>query len=89
MICVVTFSCCVFIVLNESCQSEICNLTDELMIHQNVCRSQVPVNVISLLDEGHAISHLQGAADSQIRHVPALFCFFHGFDGLTKDFTTS
>lgn len=61
----VTFSCCVFVVLNQSCQSKVGNLTDEFMRHQNVGCSQVSMNVIFGLDEGHAVSHLQGAAHHQ------------------------
>lgn len=73
VICVVTFSRRVFVVLDQSRQSKICDLADELLGHQNVGRSQVAVNVISLLNEGHAVSHLQRAAESRIRRVPALF----------------
>lgn len=76
MISVVTFSCCVLIVLNESCKSKICNLTDELMRHQDVCCSQVSMDVIFRLNEGHAIGHLQGAAHHQMRPVSAVWGFF-------------
>lgn len=73
MISVITFSCCVLIVLNESCQAKVCNLTDEFMRDQDVCCSQVSMDVISLLNEGHAIGHLQGAAHHQVRPVSAVF----------------
>lgn len=68
-----TLSCCVFIVLDESCQSKVCNLTDEFMGHQNVCCSQVSMNVISLLNKGHAISHLRGTAHCQTSPVSVCF----------------
>lgn len=82
MISVVTFSCCVLIVLNESGQSKICNLTDEFMRDQDVCCSQVSMDVIFLLNEGHAIGHLQGAAHHQMRPVPAVWVFFSGLRAL-------
>lgn len=60
-----TLSRCVFIVLNESCQSKVGNLTDAFMRNQNVGCSQVSMNVVSRFNEGHAISHLQGTAHHQ------------------------
>lgn len=61
----VTLSCCVFVFFNESRQSKIRNLTDVLVRHQDVGRSQVPVDVILCLNKGHAVSHLQGTAHHQ------------------------
>lgn len=71
---VVTLSCCVFIVFNQSCQSKVGDLTDEFMRHQNIGGSQVSVDVIPLLNEGHAVSHLQGAARHQKSPIVCLKC---------------
>lgn len=69
---VVTLFGCVFIVLNESCESKVGYFTDELMRYQDVCSSQVSVNVIFLLNEGHAVSHLQGTAHHQVCYLCVL-----------------
>lgn len=64
-----TLSSCVFIVLDEPRQSKVGNLADAFMGNQNVGRPQVPMDVIFRLDEGHAISHLQGTARRQTVRV--------------------
>lgn len=64
-----TFFGCVFVVLDQSREPKVGHLTDELMRNQNVCSSQVSVNVIFLLNKGHAVSHLQGTAHRQKKAV--------------------
>ncbi len=48
----------VLIVLNESGQAKVSNLTHQAITNQNVSRTQVSVNVVHPLDVGHASSHL-------------------------------
>ena len=54
-----TLSRCVLIVLYQPGQTKVCNLAHEVISHQDVRSSQVPVDVVHPLDERHAVSDLQ------------------------------
>lgn len=54
-----TLSGAVLIVLYDSGQSKICYFTEQTLWDQDVCCSQVSVDVILLLYVGHALCYLQ------------------------------
>lgn len=54
-----TLSGCVLVVLYQPGQTEVCDLAHEVISHQDVRSSQVPVDVVHPLDERHAVSNLQ------------------------------
>lgn len=53
-----TLSGGVLVVLNESSQAKVGDLTHQVISHQDVGSSQVPVDVVHPLDEGHAVCDL-------------------------------
>ncbi len=54
-----TLSSRVLIVLDESSQPKVCNLTDQTFSNQDVGSSQVSVDVVHPLNIGHACSNLE------------------------------
>lgn len=53
-----TFPSCVLIVLYDPCQAEVSNLAHQGRRHQDVGGSEVSVDIVPLLDEGHAFCNL-------------------------------
>lgn len=53
-----TFPSCVFIVLDDTCQAKVGDLTHQGCRDQDIGSSEISVNVIPLLDEGHAFCNL-------------------------------
>ena len=54
-----TLSSRVLVVLDEPSQAKVSDLTDQVISHQDVGSSQVPVDVVHPLDEGHAVCDLR------------------------------
>lgn len=55
-----TLSGRVLVVLDESSQTKVRDFTHQVISHQDVGSSQVPVDVVHPLDEGHAVCNLGG-----------------------------
>lgn len=55
-----TLSCSVLIVFNESCQTKVSHLAHEAVSYQDVCSTQVPVDIVHPLHVGHACCNLEG-----------------------------
>lgn len=53
-----TLSGGVLVVLDEPSQAEVSDLTHQVISDQNVGSSQVPVDVVHPLNEGHAVCNL-------------------------------
>lgn len=53
-----TFSGWIFVVLNDSSQAEVSNLAEKTFTDEDVCSSQVSVNVVLLFDVRHAFCNL-------------------------------
>lgn len=54
-----TLSGCVLVVLYQPGQTKVSNLAHEVVSHEDISGSQVPVDVVHPLDERHAVSDLQ------------------------------
>ncbi len=54
-----TLSGRVFVILYHSCESKVGYFTQQALWHQDVCRSEVSVNIILLLYVRHALCYLQ------------------------------
>lgn len=64
-----TFPSCVFVILNHSGQAKIGNLAHQDCGDQDVGSSQVPVDVVSLLNESHAFCYLQQVKKRHFSHM--------------------
>ena len=58
-----TLSCCVLIVFDESCQTEVGHFTHQVLSHQDVGCTQISVDVVHPLHVRHARSNLDGPSD--------------------------
>lgn len=53
-----TFSGRVLVVFNDTSQAKVCNFTNESLVDQDVGGSQISVDVVHLLNVGHALCNL-------------------------------
>lgn len=67
MVLIRTLSSSVLVVLNEPRQAKVSDLTNQVISHQDVGRSQVSVDVVHPLYEGHAVCDLRGVRQERSR----------------------